>query len=167
VKLIWKGIFLSLVVWKRGDDFAKVQVRVLVRVLNTNPMNIYLAMKRHRLFEEGFFSTYTSFTQKTARPGRWSHKTTYDIVGIPKNACESNSKTSHQQTYWTNTKRATCNTSSFRKSRKIFLYNNDLHFLLYVLDTTIGLMHASISVYMYTSTSIPMYTSLHTNILIF
>jgi hypothetical protein len=45
-KLAWKGILMSATVRKSAEDSTKGQGRAIARVLNTNPMNVYDAMKR-------------------------------------------------------------------------------------------------------------------------
>jgi hypothetical protein len=57
-KLAWKGALLSAAVRKSSADSAKSQGRALARLLNTNRKNIYEAMKRHRLHEEGSSSQW-------------------------------------------------------------------------------------------------------------
>jgi hypothetical protein len=45
-KLTWKKTILNATVSLSGEETANMLVRAFVRVLNTNPKNIYTAMKR-------------------------------------------------------------------------------------------------------------------------
>jgi hypothetical protein len=104
-KLAWKGALLSAAVRKSSADSAESQGRALARVLNTN---------RGRFI----FSVGSSFTQKTGRPIRRSHKRPRDTVVAPRNTCESNSEASRKQTHWTKLERVACNVLSSRKLGK-------------------------------------------------
>jgi hypothetical protein len=63
-KLAWKGILMSAAVRKSVEDFAEGQGRAIARVLNTNPMNVYDAMKRRRLGAEGSSSQWSLLSSK-------------------------------------------------------------------------------------------------------
>jgi hypothetical protein len=52
-KLAWKGILMSAAIRKSAEGSTEGQGRAIARLLNTNPMNIYDAMKRRRLGAEG------------------------------------------------------------------------------------------------------------------
>ena len=63
-KLAWKGALLSAAVRKSSASSVESQGRALARVLNTNRKNIYDAMKRRRLREEGSSSQWALLTRK-------------------------------------------------------------------------------------------------------
>lgn len=65
--LAWKGTLLSAAVRKSAGDSSEGQGRALARVLNTNPMNIYSAMKRRQLSVDASASQWAPLAKKNGQ----------------------------------------------------------------------------------------------------
>jgi hypothetical protein len=55
---------MNVAVRKSAEDSVEGQGRAIARVLNTNPMNDYDAMKRRRLGADGSSSQYSLLSRK-------------------------------------------------------------------------------------------------------
>jgi hypothetical protein len=60
---------MSAAVRKSAKDSSKDQGRAIARVLKTNPMNVYDAMKRRRLGAEGSSSQWSLLSRKKQADG--------------------------------------------------------------------------------------------------
>ena len=69
---------MSTMVRKSAEDYAEDQARAIARVLNTNPMNVYDAMKRRRFGVEGSSSQWSLHSCKKWTDG--IDEATKDIV---------------------------------------------------------------------------------------